>query len=412
MSFSLIELSEITMVVTTETSISANVDVSQSASNVPENCIILGMNTTVPWNNPNNLISLEAEFLFDRIKATVLIPVLFLIGFPANCINMAVFFKQGLKERINLCLFSLALVDLLDLTIIFAFQADKLYTFTSNERIGPVYRYVVNNNLIGLYGFLYGPMFLSVIISTERCICVLFPLTAQRCIPTKAIACLIVVGVSVLAFTRFAVTAIYQVTCFYEMRTQRFSWQPYFNDYYFRHKAMIDALNSVFYGFLVTIGCPIIVLITTIITSVRLTQIVRWRSQTSSSLSSKEIGVTKMLIALSIEFFVLSIPVIAVRILPLFEPRLGAGREFANSFKLLLGLSLVFSNMSSAVNLFVYYYTGSKFRKTLQGLIYWKTSPRGTKRNQSGSLATVTNSLTVADPATSSSIGNQEEVPV
>ena len=184
---------------------------------------------------------------------------------------MAVFFKQGLKERINLCLFSLALVDLLDLTIIFAFHADKLYTFTSNERIGPVYRYVVNNNLIGLYGFLYGPMFLSVIISTERCICVLFPLTAQRCIPTKAIACLIVVGVSVLAFTRFAVTAIYQVTCFYEMRTQRFSWHLYFNDYYFRNKAMIDTLNSVFYGFWVTVGCPIIVLITTTVSYTHLT---------------------------------------------------------------------------------------------------------------------------------------------
>ena len=408
MSFSLIELSEITMVVTTETSTSATVDVSQSASSVPDNCIIFGMNTTIPWNNPNNLISLEAELLFDRIKATVFIPVLFLIGFPANCINMAVFFKQGLKDRINLCLFSLALVDLLDLTIIFAVNADKLYSFTSKDRIGPVYRYVVNNNVIGLYGFLYGPMFLSVIISTERCICVLFPLRAQRCIPTKAIAVIIVVGVSLLAFTRFAVTAIYHVTCFYEMRTQRLSWQPYFNDYYFQNKAMVDALNSMFYGFLVTVGFPIIVLITTIITSVRLIHVARWRSQTSSSLSSKEIGVTKMLIALSIEFFVLSIPVIAVRVLPMFEPRLGPGREFANSFSLLLGLSQVFSNMSSTVNFFVYYYTGSKFRETLQGLIYWKKSPKCTTRNQPGSLATVNISLTVADPATSSGIGNQE----
>ena len=196
-------------------------NVSQSANSVPENCIILGINTTIPWNNPNNLISYEAEVLFDRIKDTVVIPVLFLIGFPANCINMAVFFKQGLKERINLCLFSLALVDLLSLTLVLTLRAEKIISFTDGERFGPATRYMVNNNVIGLYGIAYGSTFLSVTISTERCICVLFPLRAQRCIPTKAIAFIIVVGVSVLLFARFAVTAMYRVTCFYEIRTQR-----------------------------------------------------------------------------------------------------------------------------------------------------------------------------------------------
>ena len=378
-------------------------DVSQSASMVPENCIILGMNTTIPWNNPNNLISLEAEQLFDRIKATVILPLLFFVGFPANCINMAVFFKQGLKERINLCLFSLALVDLSCLSLTFVFYAERLYTqFTDGERIGVVYRYMLNNNVLGLCGIVYGPMFLSVVVSIERCICVLFPMKAKSCIPTRAIAFIIVVGVSCLVSARFAVTAMYQVTCFYEMRTQRFSWQPYVNDYYFRNKAMINALNSVFYGFLVTVGCPVIVLATTTITAVRLTHIVRWRSQTSSSLSSKEIGVTKMLIALSIEFFVLSIPIIVLRVVPVFEPRLRAGGEFANSFNLLTGLAEIFFNLSSTVNFFVYYVTGTKFRETLHVLIKWKaTTAMGTTNSNSDSTATVATTLASVEPATS-----------
>ena len=79
--------------------------VQQTASTVPENCVILDVNTTIPCDNSHNLISLEAEFLLDRVKATVLIPILFLVGFPANYINMVVFFKQGLKERLNLCIF-------------------------------------------------------------------------------------------------------------------------------------------------------------------------------------------------------------------------------------------------------------------------------------------------------------------
>ena len=313
---------------------------------------------------------------------------------------MAVFFKQGLKERINLCLFSLALVDLMSLSFTFAFHAERLYTqFTDGERIGVVYRYIVNSNLLGLYGIVYGPMFLSVVVSIERCICVLFPLRAQTCIPTKAVAFIIIFSVSVLLFARFAVTAMYQVTCFYEMHTQRVSWQPYVNNYYFRHKAMINALNSVFYGFVVTVGCPVIVLVTTIITAVRLTQMVRWRSQTSSSLSSKEIGVTKMLIALSIEFFVLSIPIIVLRVVPVFEPRLRAGGEFANFLNLLMTVAEVCSNTSSSVNFFVYYMTGTKYRQTVQSLRKRKAPPKTTRNIKQDSIATAVNSLTSVEQA-------------
>ena len=395
---SMIMLSEDTVEETEMTSPWTTGAVNQSANSVPQDCIILGMNATIPWNNPNNLISLETEQLFDRIKATVLIPILFLIGFPANCINMAVFFKQGLKDRINLCLFSLALVDIVSLTVVFVFNAERLYTqFTHGKRIGEVYRYMISNNVVGIYGIVYGSMFLSAIISTERCICVLFPLRAQRCMPTKAIGFTIAVGVSALVFTRFAVTAMYQVKCFYEMRSKRVSWQPYVNKYYFRNKAMINVLDGVFYGFLLTVGCPVIVLTTTIITAIRLTQIVRWRSQTSSSLSSKEIGVTKMLIALSIEFFVLSIPLIVLRVFPVFQPRLRAGAEFANSFNLLVGFCEYFGNTSSAVNFFVYLYTGTKFRETLQGLIHAKVQVKSGTNCKSGSTETVTKSLTSAD---------------
>ena len=135
--------------------------------------------------------------------------------------------------------------------------------------------------------------------------------------------------------------------------------------------------------------CPIVVLITTSVSAVGLIHGVRWRSQTSSSLSSKEIGVTNMLIALSIEFFVLSIPIIALRVVPVFEPRLRGGGEFANSFYVLTTLSEICSYVSSSVNLFVYYFTGTKFKQTLQGLLHWKTSAKVIRKRQSSSTVTV-----------------------
>ena len=363
-------------------------DVSQAASIVPDNCITVGVNATIPWNNPQNLIAIDTENRIDRIKSAIIIPVLYLIGFPANCINTVVFYKQGLKERINMCLFSLALVDLIYLTAIFMFHVERIYTqFTDYERYGPVYQYMVYNHVIVLFGFGYVHLFLVALVATERCICVLFPLRAQRCMPTKTLAFFIVVSALILVCLRFAVILHYQVTCFYDMRSQRISWKPYVNKFYFRNQGMIRAVNGVFYGFCLAVGCPAIVLIATTITAVRLTQIVRWRSQTSSSLSSKEVGVTKMLIALSIEFSIICIPVVLIRVAPLFEPRLGAGGVYANAFNLLINVTEICSYLNSTANFFVYVFAGTKYRETLQSLL------KKSKSTKLDPTTTVTNSL-------------------
>ena len=49
----------------------------------------------IPWDNPDNLVSAEAELLADRVKAVNVLPLLCVIGVPSNVINMAVFAKQG-----------------------------------------------------------------------------------------------------------------------------------------------------------------------------------------------------------------------------------------------------------------------------------------------------------------------------
>jgi len=48
-----------------------------------------------------------------------LLPVVSLLGVVGNALNVAVFFRQGLRERVNVCLFSLALADLVVSTLYF-----------------------------------------------------------------------------------------------------------------------------------------------------------------------------------------------------------------------------------------------------------------------------------------------------
>ena len=370
----------------------ATLSTNQSASSFPEDCIILGWNVTIPWDNPRNLISRETELLVERIKSAIFIPILYLIGVPTNVVNMAVFFRQGLSKRNNMCLFSLALVDLLSLTSILGLYAERIYTqFVDNEKYTASYRYMVNHDVIGLYGFNVGSILMSGIIATERCICVMFPFRAQRCIPTKVLATIIVISVGALVSLRFVSNARYQVTCFYEMRTARQTWQLHVNDFYYRNKKALHVIE-LFYIFFISLGMPIVVLIATVITAIRLHQIVRWRSQTASTMSTaKEIAVTKMLIALSAEFFVLSIPAVICRMLQAYEQNVGPASLYANTYFVILAVAELCFYVSSTVNFFVYYFASAGYRKTLQELLCRKTPKKSREKQSPPAIKRATN---------------------
>ena len=67
--------------------------------------------TYIPWANPSNIISLETTLLIVQLLGGVLVPVVAFLGLVLNVLNGLVFYKQGLRERINLLLFSQAVFD-------------------------------------------------------------------------------------------------------------------------------------------------------------------------------------------------------------------------------------------------------------------------------------------------------------
>ena len=78
----------------------------------PANCRVMTTQFTyIPWANPSNLITLETTLLIVQLLAGVLVPVVAFLGLVLNALNGLVFYKQGLRERINLLLFSLAVFD-------------------------------------------------------------------------------------------------------------------------------------------------------------------------------------------------------------------------------------------------------------------------------------------------------------
>ena len=66
-----------------------------TAEAVPHaDCLVLRFEDYIPWDNADTIVSFEVEDAFRRVKDVVFLPVLFLIGGPANVINMAVFYRR------------------------------------------------------------------------------------------------------------------------------------------------------------------------------------------------------------------------------------------------------------------------------------------------------------------------------
>ena len=99
-----------------------------------EECVKLQLGDFVPWDNPDNLVSADTEALVDRVKSVYVMPVLSVIGIVSNAINMAVFMRQGLKDRIHLCLTALSFADLVYMVVHLTLNVERLRPGMRDER--------------------------------------------------------------------------------------------------------------------------------------------------------------------------------------------------------------------------------------------------------------------------------------
>ena len=341
-----------------------------------------------PWDNPDNIISAEVEDMTRRVKDRVVLPIMLLIGGPANLINMAVFYKQGLKERVNLCLFALSLADELYLIqAMFFFGGDQLpLPFNTKDRFGPVTRFIANNNLVGLFGFTFVSHILSAIIASERCFCVLSPLRSQTLLQTRTLAIIIIVLHVVVMGLYFFVGSRFRVVCIFDPTSNIMLYTGGTSEFYRNHKKIFLYLDSFVFG----VGIPalviIVVIITTIITAMKIRQAALWRAMTSSattssstSISPREVALTKMLIGNSVLFIACVFPIALLRIPWLILPEMDIGRRNQNFFLISQWIKEIFSYFNATFNIFVFYAMGSRYRENFWELFRRHKRDKGKK---------------------------------
>ncbi|PVD22392.1 hypothetical protein C0Q70_18203 [Pomacea canaliculata] len=119
---------------------------------------------------PDDPISTEVERLLGKIREAIVMPILFVTGVMGSVVSLVAFYRQNLNNRINLCLFSLELVNLINISFLFILNFDSLYRPFDEGDTGVVGTFMTNSKMLGMLGFMYGAMYLSAVVSCERII--------------------------------------------------------------------------------------------------------------------------------------------------------------------------------------------------------------------------------------------------
>lgn len=341
----------------------------------PDGCLVIPFSVYSPWSHPEDLVSHEAQQAFNKFVNVYMLTAFFVVSVPTNLLCLLVFWRHGLRERINLCLFFLALADFLTVLGHFEWNLDSLYSEVS----GAPYRLVVmkhnvNNMVHAMAGFIYISGFLSTLVALERCLCILSPLKAQHYIRTKTTAVVIALGHVVIFAGHYVIATRWRVVCMFDPLIQQTMDAFYSSQFYLDHEALVDLFDGVLFGILLPGIYVAGILVSTVVTVVKLRQLAEWRQQSSSSASagtapaSKDVTLTRMLIGTSVLFVSCTAPPLLFHAALPFVPGLSLSGKYYNTYYLLINLQQLLTYLNASVNFFVYYLFGTKFRHSVQAI--------------------------------------------
>ncbi|XP_076445885.1 uncharacterized protein LOC143283526 [Babylonia areolata] len=340
-------------------------------------CLVVNLSAFQFHDESKDVMSAQVSSVVNNVIHAVLFPALFFIGFPSNMVNMVVFFRHGLKQRINLCLFCLSAMDLIFVTLAFLMFVEKMgdEDFTTSYRdSGRITKTFVNNHVLGLYtGAIFASNFISSVIAGERCLCVVWPLRSSAVLKTKTIGMVILVGSLFLFGGRFLAEMKYHIVCVVDVATGSASNLVTMSEFYRNNQNLINALDGTVYGLGLPVAFCIFVIITTAITAVNLRKSSEFQAESSSSsattLSARNVAVTRMLIYLSLQYIVCCLPNVFFRLSLVVFPELSPTGNWANLYFFLIAVIGMCGVVNSSLNVVVYYFFGSKYRETVKEMV-------------------------------------------
>ena len=344
----------------------------------PEGCVVVPLSTLTPWLNPNDLVSYEAQMGFRKFVNIYMLTILFFVSVPSNAVNMVVFWRLGIRERINVCLFCLSFADLMIVLCHFLSYLDGLWALLSGSPPSlTVMKALVNNMVHSLAGFIYISGFLSTLVALERCLCVVSPLKAQSIISTRTTAIVVGVGHVIIMAGHYVIATRWYVACIYDPLSGLTVDGIYPGEFYLQNKALVDLVDGIVFGILLPGIYVTGILVSTIVTVLKLRKMAEWREKSSSSSSTssssasstKDVTLTRMLVGTSVLFVACTTPPLVFHAAIPLVPQLSLSGDYYNTYNLFISIQQLLTYVNASVNFFVYYRFGTKFHREVQALM-------------------------------------------
>ncbi|CAL1546759.1 unnamed protein product [Lymnaea stagnalis] len=294
-------------------------------------------------------------------------------------LNMAVFWNQGFRDRVNISLFGLAVSDLLSLAafLLMSLWSSPFRVHTDMSRLSREFLYLSSG--VPHIAFARVTGWLTAFVAFERCLCIALPLEVRLILTNRRVALFVICS--------FCLTMALFASLFY---TNRFAWKffPEFNqtllgmvyseDRYPLENIMfpIDNLIPAFFSFVVVLICTIILAAELSRKTILNNEETKGLKDSSiQRISRKKLKVTKMVSILSVVYVVTYTPSVAANILSLCEPEFSLVGRYKNMCSFFYSFAFILEAVNSSVTVCVYYRMSAKFRMTF--LIMFCTEFKG-----------------------------------
>ncbi|XP_013091101.2 uncharacterized protein LOC106074802 [Biomphalaria glabrata] len=305
------------------------------------------------------------SLVFSLVNNSCISSAIGLFGMVANVMNMLVFYKQGLSSSINISFFFMSVSDML--TIIFVEWGNICYNpyiLKAGFPLSfPELYYIAGGWPSGLSCRI--TLYITVYITAERCLCILFPLTIKTLVTPRKTK-------SIIALINFlnALTLIPEYTSTY------LAWRfnPLRNTTIlglaFRgNRAETQGVSFLLHVILVVFGlCSVIVLTSVLV--IQLRRQTKWRLKNRaensklSLLSSRDRKSVVLVIAVATFVVISYIPLTSVSLVTVFVPEFYIEGKLYKVFGETWAMVTLIGMTNASANIIIYYKMNSKYRPT------------------------------------------------
>ncbi|CAL1540908.1 unnamed protein product, partial [Lymnaea stagnalis] len=314
-------------------------------------------------------VSDETRLFFELFNYVILCSVVAVVGIVSNIINIIVFCRQGLYNTVNISLTALAVSELCSLASLLWFDICVSPLFGSlNVPIVPSEVQHLTGGLVrGFFSRISN--WITVFITSERCLCVVAPMTVKKMItPTRTIKALLVMYViTVLPLVPEYLSA-YLGWKFVEERNATL-----FGLTLTRDSPRLEGLTFLIYFIYILIAYVVVSCLTCILI-LKLKQKTDWRQksifgmQRSEVISARDKKTISMIVAVAIVFIVCNGPSVVLYMVGYLLPGFSVVGERENLFFVSWSFGFHFEALNGTIVIMFYYKMSSKYRRSFLGL--------------------------------------------